>query len=394
MSCPFPHDRNVILASQPVAWLLAAACRGRALVRIPAVGAVVSDPDLAQAICQRDEDFTKNGKGSVASIVTQALGPVALTNMDGEEHRALRARLTTILTPAYAAEIVQEVCAAPLSALSADLEAGRTVDLVRFMRALAGRITLHMMGARSSDLAQGEAVVAAGEELASYLRLTLRPLTPAKAAAATAACERLVAHARVAWHDGGGPSCSMVRKLHELGLTFEEARGLLAILFLGGAQTTAGALPRIVGLLVDGGMWRTLREHPERVGAAIDEGIRLTTPIPATVRIAARDTEVAGHRFRKEERVVLLTYNLARDARAFPRPDELVLERENDARMRNLGFGSGPHFCPGFALAQRELTAVLEALLVPPGQLVIVGRRAARRVLLPRYERMDVRSAA
>jgi cytochrome P450 len=100
---------------------------------------------------------------------------------------------------------------------------------------------------------------------------------------------------------------------------------------------------------------------------------------------------VHGHRFAAGSRAFVFTYNLAKDARLFPSPQRFDITRPSDPRVRHLWYGAGPHFCLGYALAQRELCAVLEALLRPQGRLRVVRRRYARKVLLPGYSRLDVR---
>jgi cytochrome P450 len=100
---------------------------------------------------------------------------------------------------------------------------------------------------------------------------------------------------------------------------------------------------------------------------------------------------VGSRRIRAGERVVILTCNTARDARLFAQPDRFDISRVHDPRTRSLWYGAGPHFCFGFALAQRELHAVLAAIAAVPGTLRIVQRRAARGVLLPALARLTVR---
>jgi len=145
-------------------------------------------------------------------------------------------------------------------------------------------------------------------------------------------------------------------------------------------------------MLVDTGEWVRLVDRPELVPAAIDEGLRCCVPIPATIRSVACDTSVNGHHFAAGSRAFIFTYNLAKDARLFPTPQRFDMNRSVDPRARHLWYGSGPHFCLGFGLAQRELCAVVDALLRAPGRLRIVRRRYARKVLLPGYACLDVRT--
>ena len=83
-------------------------------------------------------------------------------------------------------------------------------------------------------------------------------------------------------------------------------------------------------------------------------------------------------------------YNAAKDRRVFPAPLLFDIERRHPAAGRHLWFGVGQHFCLGFSLAQFEIRWVLEALL-RVGDMEIVGRSAARNVLLPAYRSLRVR---
>lgn len=184
---------------------------------------------------------------------------------------------------------------------------------------------------------------------------------------------------------------SLVRRLRSLGVSFEETRGVISIVFVAGTLTTALALPRIVALLIDSGQIGRLREGRDIIARALDEGLRYVTPTPATVRIADRDVMLRGRRVRAGTRMVILTANLTRDPQIFPDPFRFDVDRVLDPRGRHLWYGAGPHFCFGFALAQRELHRVLETLALLPGRLVIVRRRPAFGALLPRYDRLAIR---
>ena len=128
------------------------------------------------------------------------------------------------------------------------------------------------------------------------------------------------------------------------------------------------ALPRAVALLLDTGQWPRLRAHPEYLPHALDETLRCTAPVPITIRTVARDVEVAGYRFRRGTRVVIFTYNAVKSPTLVVRPDRCDITQPLDPHGRAIWYGSGAHFCLGYALAQNELRAVLQALLKLPGE--------------------------
>ncbi|MDF1506286.1 cytochrome P450, partial [Roseisolibacter sp. H3M3-2] len=233
-------------------------------------------------------------------------------------------------------------------------------------------------------------LLALGERVAAGLGF--RAPTARRARAMHADCDRLAAMARVGWEADDRDAPSVARRLRDLGLTFEEARGVLSILLLAGAITTAAALPRLVALLLDAGQWDAARERPpDGLAGVLAEGLRFAAAVPVTVRVAARDVSLGGRRVRRGTRVVVLTCNAARDPALFPDPDRFDVARAHDPRARHLWFGAGPHFCLGFALAQRQLRRTLEALLAVPGTPRVVRRAAARGALIPAYASLVLR---
>jgi cytochrome P450 len=262
------------------------------------------------------------------------------------------------------------------------------------MHALTGRITCQMLGVAlppEREAATYADILAIGERLAAAIRFSTPPLTARQVIDLREAFERLVAPARAAYADATPPAGSIVARLRELDLSFDEVKGVLGTLFMVGTQTTSVALPRALALLLDTGQWARLRERPDLLPHALDEALRCTVPVPITVRTAARDVEVDNHRFRAGSRLVIFTYNLAKSPSVVGAPGRCDIQQPLDPRARNLWYGSGPHFCLGYGLAQYELRAVLQTLLDLPGRLRITRRRYARHVLLPAYARLDVR---
>ena len=385
-------DGLVNLAAHPLAWPLARMLRRAGpTVHVPRLGLVVNDAALVHEVLVRDADFTKNGPGSIAAQMTAALGPAALGNMDGEAHRALRASIADLFAPAEARRLLAD-CDTPLAELHAALGRGDTVDLVRVMRVLSGRVTFGMLGvplpAHGEEAACLE-LITLGERIAASV--SLRPGQPALGAGAMSDRAQLAELARAGYEGATRPD-SLIARLRGAGLSFDEARGVISLVFLAGTITTAAALPRIVALLVDNGQQHVV--HAERGAArAVAEALRYIAPVPATVRIAARDTTLGGRAIAAGTRLVVLTCNAARDTALFPDPDRFDAERVHDPRARNLWYGAGAHFCLGFAVAQRQLQGVLEAVLHHDRPLEIVRRRTGGRALIAAYRRLDVRLA-
>jgi methyl-branched lipid omega-hydroxylase len=104
---------------------------------------------------------------------------------------------------------------------------------------------------------------------------------------------------------------------------------------------------------------------------AVDEIVRVASPVTFMRRTATRDVEVSGHQFREGDRVVLFYGAANRDPAAFPDPDRFDVTREPN---HHLGFGGpGPHFCLGAHLARRELSVAFRQLLTRLPDIRVAG---------------------
>ena len=389
------HELMVYLASHPVAPGFAEATRKMGdVVDVPGVGRVVNRPELAREILLDDEHFSKNGPGSFGVLITQVMGENALLNMNGDAHRDLRGRLQDLFAPLYLETIANDVLAAPVADLHARLSRGETVDLVRFMQLLTGRTTCHMLGLPVPEDGADDAYLnlfAMSREMAASVGIATKRLTPVQVAAAKLPFERLTAAVAGAFESDDLPDDSVLARVKQMGLTADEARGVIGMLLVVGTETLTTAVPRAVALLVDSGQQRDLRSEPKLMQSAIDEALRFIVPSPIMLRSVCSDVTVSGHRFKAGQRVMLFTYNLLKHPDLYPRPRRFDIRREQPACARNIWFGAGPHFCLGFGLAQREMKMVIGALIDLPREVAVVRRAYSRGVLIPAYSRLDVR---
>ena len=359
------------------------------VVRIPGLGVAVSDVFVARAILADEDHFSKSGPGSAGVFYDQVMGRRALLNMDGAEHLALRKRIGDLFTPAYLKVVAHDVLGPSLGELERELHAGRTVDLVAFTHLLTGRMMSHELGFTPPAGREERTYLELydlGERLISTLRVTSRQLSSREMLRARRIFNELMEIAR----RSDTSNSSMVARLRSAGLDPNEVEAVLGSLFLVGTQSVSTALPRIVAVLLDTHQMMRLRAEPQLIQQAIDEALRLIVPSPLTLRRVSKSVVIAGHRFQEGQRVIVLMYNAAKDERVFPSPMVFDIERRHPAAGRHLWFGVGQHFCLGFSLAQFEIRWVLEALL-RAGDLEIVGRSAARNVLLPAYRSLRVR---
>ena len=138
--------------------------------------------------------------------------------------------------------------------------------------------------------------------------------------------------------------------------------------------------------------WDLLRADPSRIPNAVNEIVRLESPLRAFSRKVARDTTLAGHRLRAGERVLVMFASANRDASEWSSPDTFDITRD---ASRQLGFGHGAHGCAGQGLARLETQAVLGALLDRVERIELAGEPVrAPNNIIHGYARLPLRLVA
>lgn len=133
-------------------------------------------------------------------------------------------------------------------------------------------------------------------------------------------------------------------------------------LVVAGNETTTNTLSEGLLLLIrDPGAAAWLRADPTRVPNAVEEMLRLASPVQSLPRVVARDTTLGGVPIAKGSVVMLRWAAANRDPARFADPHRFDPARAN-ARA-HLAFGRGIHACIGNMLARRELVTALEELL-------------------------------
>jgi cytochrome P450 len=361
----------------------------RPMRRIPGLGWVVGDPATMRRILADRGHFTIIGEGVVGHLWARVLGDWVYGMFDGPGHHALRTTVHDLFTEERAAALVARAAGARLRRATADLTDGVTVDLADLARIVVGRIVADLLGLGwgAADPAGDEPyrkVFEMGLTLGALAaRTTATKEVPARTVAeGRALIAPLTASVAAGWRTA--QAGTLVGRCRDLGLGRRETEGLAALLLVAGTQTTASAMARTVALLHDTGQQDRLLADPGRIGDAVREGLRVTTPVPVIGRRVTADIEVSGRRMRAGQRVLLLTYT------ADNAPGGFDLDRVPPPDNRHLWFGAGPHFCLGATVGRAEVSSMLAALVATGRRWRIVERRYARRALIPAYARLRI----
>jgi cytochrome P450 len=139
----------------------------------------------------------------------------------------------------------------------------------------------------------------------------------------------------------------------ETHLNETELQAIAGLVLAAGFETTVNLLGNGIRMLLDTPEHLdTLRERPEVWPNAVEEILRLDSPVQLTARVALNDVEVAGRQIKRGELVVVYLAAANRDPSVFPDPHRFDIERPNAGK--HLAFSGGRHFCLGAALARAE----------------------------------------
>ena len=187
--------------------------------------------------------------------------------------------------------------------------------------------------------------------------------------------DEMVTYARGCTADRVKPG-SWVAKLYEAveagELRFEQVGPVMGDYLGPSLDTTILATGSAIALFAQHpDQWDKLRANPSMIPNAVNEAIRLESPIQGFSRVLTDDFSVEDQRLHKGARVLVMYASGNRDERRWEDPERFDITRRANEQ---LGFGHGIHMCMGANLARMEISALLSALI-------------------PRVERFELRDA-
>lgn len=142
-------------------------------------------------------------------------------------------------------------------------------------------------------------------------------------------------------------------------LTEDERLGVMTVLFLGGLDTTRGALGSIAWHVANEPDLEQRLRDPRWVRQDLDEFIRHSSPVGCLGRRITKDVEVAGTHLAAGEQVLIRYDSANRDEDQFENADRLEFDVR---RPGNMGFGLGIHRCLGAHFARIQIAIAFDEL--------------------------------
>jgi len=283
--------------------------------------------------------------------------------LDPPAHTAFRKLVSRGFTPRQVREIEPAVRAYVAARLDGLVARGGGDIVAELFKPLPSMVVAHYLGVPEADRGRfdgwTDAIVAASS--------SGRPDGAAEATAEMLGYFAALIERRRAEVSAGKASEDTVSHLVAAGVGDDDA-GLLSILayvftmVTGGNDTTTGALGGAVQLLAQHPEQRAeLTRDPSLVKDAVEEFLRLTSPVQGLARTTTRDVELHGVRIPRGRKVLLCYAAANRDARKFgDDAEELDIARKP---TQILTFGQGHHHCIGNNAARMQVRVALEELV-------------------------------
>ncbi|WP_344971684.1 cytochrome P450 [Streptosporangium fragile] len=340
----------------------------------PGYYALVRHADIVEA--SRHPEIFSSGRGATS---IQDLGPDfneyfgSMINMDDPRHARLRRIVSRAFTPKMIKQFEADVEAAAARIVDDLIAAGPGCDFVTEVAAkLPLKIICDMMGIPEKDyqtvfdatsiiLSGGDPEFITDLSRAAELLLgagqTLQELVVSLAA------------------EGGDTLTTALTSANIDGekLTMQELGSFFILLVVAGNETTRNAISHGLHLFTENPDQRALllADLDGRMPGAVEEIVRLASPVAWMRRSLTRDHEMNGRLYREGDKVLLFYWAANRDEAVFTNPYRFDIARTEGPHV---GFGGpGPHFCLGAHLARREITVMFRELFTRLPEIRSVG---------------------
>jgi cytochrome P450 len=305
----------------------------------------------AQGLTFEYDDMSKTGLGAVAPLVM--LDPPAHTQFRRLVSRGFTPRQVTAIEPAIRRFVVDR-----LEGLRAD---GSGDVVAQLLKPLPSFLVAHYLGVPAADRDRFDnwtqhivAANALGDPLG----------------APTAVAELFGYFSELIEWRREDPADDVISELVQASdaadVSALQILGFAFTMVTGGNDTTTGLLGGALALLTgDPASRRLLLDQPGLIPRAVEEALRLTSPVQGLARTVTRDvaidTDTGPVTIPAGRKVLLLFGSANRDEREFGAgAAQFRIEREVG---QILTFGHGPHHCLGAAAARLAGRVVLEEVL-------------------------------
>lgn len=336
---------------------------------------LVVDPELVKPILKADE--ARLDKGRFVHKMKDVVGNSSLT-LSGDAHRLRREPLNERLSRGNVERLIP-LMTAEIRRLAAHIAMAGSVQVDAVTAQLGLRLVCialfgHEVLSPQDEQALVASVRSVEDDLADDI-FRILPLAPwshfarrRRRAVARKAMAMVVQHVR-----SNASDASILKTLEHLGLDEDGLRDEVLTMLLAGHHTTGSAMAWLLyHMAVEPGLMDALAHEAMNACDANGEirpGALKSAPLSLTVvrevlrlypsiwwfsREVQQPMELAGHKLTRGTSLIICPWQIHRDPRHWPEPEQFRLDRSYSTRAY-LPFGGGPRACVGMGVAMLEL---------------------------------------
>lgn len=317
-----------------------------------------------------DDATFVSGRGVALNPVANRLSRGTTLNSDGEEHDRRRKILASRLTPKALRSMRDEVEQRADAVVAAAVDKGRIDGVADLAEALPTSFVPDLIGWPQEGR----------EHLLRWAGATFDSLGPVNGQTLRTAPSTIgmMRFARSVVRRGavlpGSMGADLLEKAENGELPRSECPALMIDYLAPSLDTTISAIASALLLLAEHpDQWAVLKDDPSLIPNAVNEVVRLESPLRAFARYVERDTEIGGVAVTAGSRVVVFYASANRDERVWDDPTRFDVTRDAAAQ---LGFGQGTHGCAGQGLARLETQSILRSIVQRVDRIEITGAPA------------------
>ena len=331
-------------------------------------------------------DVFISGKGVMMNDTVNGIfaGGIGLCS-DGDEHRRIRKVEARPLNPRMLRELRDTIASEAESVVNEVTEQRRFDAATKLAQYLPLRIVSNLVGLPEEG--RERMLIWAAANFDSFGPLNER------ASGALSVFDEMVGYAMsqcVPDKLKPGSWAAMLHEAAESGEITEDDAKLMALSYVAPSlDTTIFATSSAIWLFANHpDQWQALREKPALIPNAINEVIRIESPIQGFSRVAAETFDLDGATVPAGARVIILFGSANRDERQWGNPDEFDIQRQGVGD--HFGFGHGEHLCIGNNLARMEIAALFGALIPKVERFELLGEQRVLNSTLRGFSKLDV----
>ena len=298
---------------------------------------------------------------------------VPMVFLDPPEHTEFRRLVTRPLTPRKVALIEPDIRSFVVERLEKCKAMGEADIVAELFKPLPSFVVAHYLGVPEEDRSRFDVWTEAIVQAAASGSVD---------DAGSAFSDLLTYFAELIERRRQEPGDDIVTDLVQMGeetVSIARILGFAFTMVTGGNDTITGLLSGAACLLTQLPEQRQLLlDDPSRIPNAVEEFLRLVSPVQNLARTTTRDVELHGRTIPKGKRVLLGYASANRDEREFGE-DAAVCKVDRDIK-KILSLSYGTHFCIGAAAARLQGVVALEEMLkrTPDFSVDVDGGRYAR----------------